>query len=520
VPDGGLDRSGVDLPGAPTISYRAILELASDPILIRDLQGRFVDVNEAAYRNLGYTREEFLALRLEDVAPPDVNPGRDQRIARLTAGETIVEIRRLRRRDGTLIEVENSSQLLPGGLILTIARDLTEWRRREEQLREAQKMEAVGRLAGGIAHDFNNLLAAVQGFAELIGLDAVPGGDTQQMSEEIVRAAGRGKALADRLLTFARQRGEEPVVVDLGELTARASALFGQAADERVTLSLDLALDRLPVLVDPVQLEQALINLVINAHDAIPGTGSIVVSTRFEAVRPGHRAADAGLTPGAYARLSVADTGAGIAPEITPRLFEPFFTTKPLSRGAGLGLSIVYSVVAAAGGRVLVESVPGAGARFDVFLPLAVGETPGAGDAEPPVASAGDASGPLRVSRLLVVDDEPMILTIVERVLTQAGHTVVTASSAEAALEIVDGGFRPTVLVTDVLLPAMSGLGLAAALRDRMPGMPVVFVSGYEGNGVPGETAREAGLFLQKPFRADELVASVLAALAGATAMA
>ena len=628
-PRGGAARRGV-----PPISYRAILELASDPISIRDEDGWFIDANEAAQRMLGYTHEEYLSLHVTDIAPPEANPGLDARMVRLKAGATIVGVRHLRRKDGTLVEGENSSQLLPGGLILTISRDLTERRRQdeerqrlvtavdqtaeaiamvdtngvvtwvnpafarlhgvaaheiagrdpseffhpiapddtssteitaamaagepwagwvrrrrsdgrlvdldlsispihgedgrvvgwveigrdvgreralEEQLRQAQKMEAVGRLAGGIAHDFNNLLAAVSGFAELIRGDAAPGGELDEMSGEIMQAAERGKSLAARLLAFARPRGDEPAAVDLGRLVEGAAPILGQVADERAKLTLDLAREPLPVFVDPVLLEQALLNLVINSRDAIAGMGAIVVSTRPEAVGAGHRAAEAGLAPGAYARLSVADTGTGIAPEAIPRLFEPFFSTKPQNRGTGLGLSIVYSVVTAAGGRVLVDSAPGAGARFDVFLPLVEAAELEAEDRTAAVPPVAPGAGPL-----LVVDDEPMILAIVERMLTKAGHEVVTAASAEAALEMVDGGvIRPAVLVTDVLLPAMSGLALAAELRGRLPGLPVLFISGYEGDRVAGESAHEAGLYLQKPFRAADLIRWVSAALDG-----
>ena len=624
--------------GGSGISYRAILDLASDAITIRDVDGWFVDINEAAHRMLGYTREEYLTLHVTDIVPPETNPGLDSRIARMRDGETVVGVRRMRRKDGTLIESENSSQILPSGLILTISRDLTTRRRQdeerqrlvaavdqtaesiamlnadgvvtwvnpafarfhgvtadeiagrrpsdfvhavapddtasaeiaaamaagepwagwvrrrqadgriveldlsispiraetgqvvgwveigrdvgreralEEQLQQAQKMEAIGRLAGGIAHDFNNLLAAVSGFAELIHADAEPGGEAREMSREIVRAADRGKALAAQLLTFARQRSDEPVVVDLGRLVQDAAPLLEQVTDERARLSLDLAQDRLPVLVDPMRVEQALLNLVINARDAIAGDGAIVVSTCLETVSRGHRAADAGMALGTCARLSVADTGAGIAPEAIPHLFEPFFTTKPLNRGTGLGLSIVYSVVTAAGGLVLVDSRPGAGARFDLFLPLALAvatET-----AEPPAAVPSATAG---AGQLLVVDDEPTVLTVVERMLTRAGHRVVTAGSAEAALELVAGGLRPALLVTDILLPSMNGLGLAAALRDQLPGLPVLFISGFEGDRVAGESAREAGLFLQKPFRTDELIRSVSAALEGAAVRA
>jgi two-component system, cell cycle sensor histidine kinase and response regulator CckA len=605
--------------------------MASDPISIRDADGWFVEVNEAAARTLGYTHDEYLRLHVTDIAPPDLNPGQPHRLERLRAGETVVSVRKLRHRDGTVLEAENSSQLLANGYVFTISRDLTERRRQdaerqrlltavdqtaesiavvgadgivswvnpafcrlhgitleeiagrrpleivgavdpddptraevesalaagepwsgrvrrrctdgrivdlsisispirgekgrvvawveigrdigrevalEEQLRQAQNMETVGRLAGGIAHDFNNVLAAIRGFAELIHIDAPPGGEAHEMSGEIVRAADRGKALAARLLTFARHRPEEPVVVDLVRVVRESVPLLTQVCDERARVSFDLPPERVAVRVDPAQLEQALVNLVINARDAIAESGTIMVSVRREEVRPGDPATGTGLVPGSYSVLTVADSGAGIAPEALPHLFEPFFTTKPTGSGTGLGLSIVYSVVTAAGGRILVESAPGSGARFGIYLPSTVEDVQLETGAPHPGANDGG-----RPEVILVVDDEPTILALVHRMLERAGHRVAIAASAEAALQLLDETeLRPGLLLSDIRLPGLSGIDLADAVRERLPGLPVVLMSGYEGDHFTPSTAPDLGRFLHKPFQSHELIAAVAAA--------
>ncbi len=490
---------------------QALVEVSPDPTLVV-VDGAIVFANAAALALFGARHlQDLLSRGLVDERFVSEQSGPlAERMERLLAdggmhGPAKLEYRRL---DGTIGVAEAVwSRFRHEGqpAVLLVTRDVTDRVRLEEQLRQAQKMEAVGRLAGGVAHDFNNLLVAISGYAELSLMATKPDDELHGFMSEILRAADRASLLTQRLLTFSRQQPPSSEIVDLNEVIRSLDPMLRQITDERTRLVVRLAAEPAFVRLDGALIEQSVLNLLINARDAMPNRGTVVISVGFRVLDADSQAIRPSLPPGRYARLSVTDTGEGIAPEHLPHLFEPFFTTKPAHKGTGLGLSIVYSVVTGAGGTVLVDSTPGQGTRFDLLFPLS--DAPS--EAASPVGNEID-DGLRGSERLLVVEDEPAIRRLVERVLTRRGYRVRVAASAEEALDIAQDEPPPALLLTDVLLPAMSGPELADVLRARMPSLGVLFVSGYSADRLAPDGQFDPGTaFLAKPFSSDELARSV-----------
>ena len=514
LPDGRLhaivrDISARKAAEAERDRLAAAVEQATDFILMTDAGGRILYVNRAFTGITGFAGPEVLGRSVRDVLrsgqePAEVYAAMDGAWDR---GEPwsghVVD----RRSDGRLIDVD--AVITPmrdetGAIIgaVEVGRDVSHERALEAQLRQAQKMEAVGRLAGGVAHDFNNLLAAMRGYAELGHQGTQPGDELHEYSSEILKAADRAKVLTQRLLTFARHQPETPAVVDMRDVVGGLVPMLRQIVDERTRLTLELASEPAHVHLDAALLEQAVLNLVINARDAIPAQGTIGVTVHLEEVQAGDRPARQGVGPGRYAVISVSDSGQGIAPEHLPLLFEPFFTTKPTSKGTGLGLSIVYAVVTGAGGHILVDSQLGEGSRFDLFFPIAAAPARGP---DPTPRTSDD--GPAAMESVLLVEDEEAVRSFVARVLARRGYRVTQTGSAEEALELVGNGVRPALLVTDVLLPTASGPELAENLRLKIPELAVLFISGYEADRLAPDGRFGPGVaFLAKPFASDELL--------------
>jgi signal transduction histidine kinase len=368
-------------------------------------------------------------------------------------------------------------------------------RRTEEQLRHVQKMEAIGRLAGGVAHDFNNLLTAILGYSELVLSEMPADGVGRPDIEEIRNAGQRAAGLTRQLLAFSRQQVLEPRVVRLNDVVANVEKLLRRVIGEDVALRVDLDPELQPVRVDPGQIEQVLINLAVNARDAMPSGGHLSVQTFSRLLAQPLLVQDVVLPPGSYAFVAVTDTGTGMPPEIVARIFEPFFTTKEPGKGTGLGLSTVYGIVRQTGGAIIVDSRPGRGTEFGIYLPCADAALEVEPEIQPPASVGGSET-------VLVVDDEPGIRALVRRALEPRGYRVLQAADGVEAFSILRqyaGAIH--LLITDIVMPAMGGRELVTRLSEVRDGIPVLFLSGYPASSHDDFTIpHRAQALLMKPF--------------------
>jgi hypothetical protein len=364
-------------------------------------------------------------------------------------------------------------------------------RESEERLRQAERLDSLGKLAGGIAHDFNNILAVISGYAAMLTEELEPGHPARPDAEAIDQAAARGSGLTRQLLIFSRLEPSRPETLDLNVVAADLQRLLARTLGEDIELSTVLGADLPPILMDRSKLEQVLMNAVMNSRAAMPNGGRLTITTGPDA-------------DPAFVCLTISDTGCGMTPEVAARAFEPFFTTKGRGNGTGLGLATAYGVVADAGGTIALESEPGRGTVVRVSLPAASAETVTA----PPVPSLPVAGGGRRI---LVVEDEDGVRDIVCRILTRSGYEVRSAADPQTALKLCqEGQFEMDALLTDVIMPGMSGTQLAAELWRTRPGLPVLFMSGYTSGPAPGGQALPAEApLLHKPFQTDQLLAAL-----------
>jgi two-component system, cell cycle sensor histidine kinase and response regulator CckA len=487
--------------------YRMLFEQSKDAIFIRAADGRITEVNPAGVQLLGYGSAEEIVGRLdvEFYAHPDERQARHERL--FERGFVKDQPLELRRRDGAVVPVlftEAAVHDEHGELhsVRMSAHDMTEVRRLEEEFRHAQKMEAVGRLAGGVAHDFNNLLTALHTSAYL-GSKLLPAEHPVQESFREIEEAGRRAAdLTRQLLVFARRQMVTPKVVDLGELILNLTKLLRRLIGEDIELVTRTVSGSARVRVDSGLMEQVLVNLSVNARDAMPHGGRLVIETS-EAVVGNGKAADVSLPAGTYVVLSLHDDGCGMSEEVKAHLFEPFFTTKEVGKGTGLGLATCYGIVSQIGGQIVVDSQIGIGTTFHVYLPRVEDQ---------PTSTAADRS--LEVPRgsetILLVEDESSVRSLVARLLRETGYRVVEVASGEAALGAVerDGGADIAVLVTDIVMPGASGRQIASLVRRIRPALPVLLISGYTDTVVVED--ENAGIaFLQKPFSPDGLARKI-----------
>ncbi len=497
----------------------AILDTTSAILLVIDREGRIVRFNRACEEVSGYPAEEIGGRPVW--AFLDV-PEEQDSIRRATAaaraghcpprGETW-----LRTKSGALRRIAWSNAILRDhrgqpAYLISFGIDLTEQRMLREQLLHSQKMEAMGRLAGGVAHDFNNLLTAISGFAELVVDTLAPEDPRRSDMDEIQKAAERAACLTRQLLAFSRKQVIQPQVLDLNNVVRGLELMLRRLLREDVQLVLDLAPSCGAVRMDRGQLEQVVINLAINARDAMPRGGRLTVSSTT-LIHPG-RSHDlrTPLEPGTYTRLSISDTGHGIHAADLPHIFEPFFTTKQAGKGTGLGLSTVYGIVTQAGGGIGVESGEGAGATFHIYFPVAGAvPLPEAAD-KPTFREAAQGS-----ETVLLVEDEAEVREVIRRVLARAGYRVVTAAGGEEAVARgAELGGRIHLLLTDIVMPGMFGPQLYQSLSRQCPGLRVLYISGHTHEEsirnleIPADAA-----FLQKPFAPDLLVRRVREVLAG-----
>ena len=399
----------------------------------------------------------------------------------------------------------------PGWVIWSgVIVDITERQRLEDELRQAQKMESLGRLAGGVAHDFNNLLTLVQGYAEMLNRQLGEGDALSGPVGEIQHAAARASALTRQLLAVSRRQVLQPREVNLGELVREMERMLQRVIGDDVVVRFESGPGTGLVRADPGQLEQVLLNLAVNARDAMPKGGTLTLQTRVATIAPGRAEPGArGVPPGEYMLLRVTDTGTGMSRETQSMIFEPFFTTKPVGEGTGLGLSTVYGIVQQSNGYITVESALGKGSSFGIFLPRLSGQEEEPAGPPPPARPATPRARP--GTTVLVVEDDDGVRQLTRRVLDQCGYTVVEARSGAEALELLGRGESPiAAMVSDMMMPGMSGIELATVVRRRWPGLPVLFLSGYTGADVA-----DAGLhgplqqFLQKPYSPDALAAAM-----------
>ena len=386
-----------------------------------------------------------------------------------------------------------------------LVEDITERKLLEAQFRQAQKMEAVGRLAGGIAHDFNNLLTAILGSAELLLDTLAPEAPEREDLEEIRKAAKRAGELTRQLLAFSRQQVLAPQVLDLNVLVANMEKLLRRLIGEDIELRTALARDLEAVKADSSQLEQVIVNLAVNSRDAMPQGGRLTIETANVELDQAYAEQHFPAQPGSYVLLAVSDTGTGMDAATMSRIFEPFFTTKETGKGTGLGLATVYGVVKQSGGYIWVYSEPGQGTSFKVYLPR-VTEAP-----QPAPAAPTRAAALMGSETVLLVEDDEMVRNLARRMLEARGYTVLSASRGEDALGVVERHDGPIdLLVTDVVMPGMSGRSVAQRLLGLRPGLKVLYLSGYTDDAIVRHGMLEPGIaFLQKPFSADALARKV-----------
>ena len=499
--------------------YRLLFERIHDAIYVCELpgedgQGMVLEANQAASQRLGLSREELLRTRVLEVHPPQVHEGCRQAEALLRDDGVLVFETTERCKDGRLIPVEVSAHLIDMGgrpAALTVSRDISERKRMEQQLLEATRLDAIGRLAGGVAHDFNNLLVVILSGAGAI-LDALPQGHPQRLEAQQIADAGQRAALLTRqLLTYARRSVVRPVPHDLNATVGQMADLLGRLLGERVTIRLGLAPRLGLVVADPAGLQQVVMNLAINARDSMPGGGVVAIETA-EVDLPGLAPGD---SPRPFLVLTVTDDGHGMTPEVRARLFEPFFTTKAEGRGTGLGLATARQITAQAGGHIEVASEPGKGTRFSVFLPRVSAAASSKAAAE--AASVRSSHRALTGLTVLLVEDAPEVLRATSHVLEAAGCRVLAFGDPLEALRLVRR--EPDcaeLLVTDVVMPGMNGTELADGIHLIRPDLPVVFVSGYAADHLGQASPLRAGFhFVQKPFEATALLGAVASARSG-----
>jgi len=381
--------------------------------------------------------------------------------------------------------------------------DLTDRRNLEQQLLQAQKMESIGRLAGGVAHDFNNLLTVISGTTEVVMAELPEGSRHRADLAEVRRASQRAAELTQQLLAFSRKQVFRPQVLNLDSTLKDSERMLRRMMGEDVTLVVRAGQGVGHVRVDPTQLQQVLLNLVVNARDAMPQGGRLVLETSTETISPIDTLKHPGLQPGEYVVLTVTDTGVGMDEATRRHVFEPFFTTKAPGHGTGLGLATVYGIVQQSGGSIEVDSTPGSGARFVIYLPRVQGEEAAGDDPSPSRPGAGSET-------VLVVEDEPAVRELVVRTLSGTGYKVLVADSASDALRI-GASHRACIdlLLTDVVMPGMHGPALAAEIAALCPRAKVLYMSGYANTRVPEGDEPGAGSLLMKPFTLDALIRTV-----------
>lgn len=480
--------------------------------LFRAMQdGRFVyeDLNRATERAYGLTYDQVIGRTVEDILGPEqaqlplrlmracIATGENQRYVahRTLAGQTrTIDVMFV------LVPVKEGDD----PFIMATARDITEHETREERLRQSQKIEALGQLTGGVAHDFNNLLTAIVGNLELIGLSLPANAAATRHLHAALRAAANGAKLTEQLLAFSRRQHLAPRSVDLNAIIAGMQELLTRTIGATVRVKTILEPELWPAMVDPTQIEVAILNLAINARDAMPRGGTLIIETAN--LSGGDGAVPAELGAQDCIRIAVCDTGIGMSEEVARAAIEPFFTTKAPGKGSGLGLSQVYGMARQSNGALEIESRPGAGTAVHIYLPRAVAE------AEDAAAHPSRMRRPVANGRILVVDDDPAVREVTSSMLRQSGYEVTEVDCGDAALGALARGESYDLLVVDVVMPGLTGTETVRRARERWPGLRVLYVTGYTPAEGSDSTIGDAPV-IKKPFRLGELCAAVTGAM-------
>lgn len=475
-----------------------VVERAADGFFLSDSDGRIRELNPSVERLSGRDREGLLGQDLEELLCTGEPGGFHAELDRLLeASPSVLLEAALLTSDGARVPVEISAQRLPDGGVQGVVRDISGRRDLEEQLRISQRIESIGRLAGGIAHDFNNLITVISGHTDLL-LATIPDGNVlREDLHEIRAAATRAAGLTRQLLAFSRRQVFELRNLDLNEVVEGTQGMLRRIIGEDVEFVFVPSTSLGAVRGDPAQLEQVLMNLVVNARDAMPRGGELLIRTSNVELDDEFVRRNLGSHPGRHVLLEVRDTGEGMPAEVAERVFEPFFTTKGPGKGTGLGLAMVYGIVKQSDGYIALETEPGVGTAVRLYFPMVPGPAQGLGEVgEGPVGLVHGSE------TILLVEDEEMVRGLARRILEALDYRVVEAGDATEAMERArEMGNEVDLLLTDVVMPRISGRQLAESLRDERPSLPVLFMSGYTDDALMQHGALSPGQgFLQKPF--------------------
>lgn len=483
--------------------FRALIENAIDLIGVLDASGTILYASPSTTKALGYPSGSGIGRHFLEFVPSEQIPMVQeafQHALRQPGVSIHVPEFHVRHLNGSvrMFEAYTTNLLHDPAVngIVVNCHDITERKRLEEQLLHAQKMESIGRLAGGIAHDFNNLLTAILGYAELSREELHPDNSVYNNIQQIEQAVERAAALTRQLLAFARRQVIEPRVLNINDLIMGLEPILRRLLHENITLAVRLRPHLWAVQADSGQIEQALINLVVNARDAMPEGGTLHIETDNVTLRAEIAALDSAITPGDYVVLAVSDTGVGMEEAVRERIFEPFFTTKPQGKGSGMGLATVYGIIRQSGGHIQVSSAPGNGTTFKLYLRRVLAPVE-----EAPVSPS--ARAPIRGNEtILLAEDEPQVRAIAARLLREWGYIVLEARDGLEALRATQPPSRPIqLLITDMMMPNLGGVPLAEQLRQTHPGLKVLYISGYADSALSENGwLRPDMAYLQKPF--------------------
>jgi PAS domain S-box-containing protein len=490
--------------------YRDIVENAHDFIYSHDLKGNYTSINNAGEQITGYTREETLTMNfVQTVAPGFVEKAREMIAGKLAGEKGAAYDLEIVAKDGRRIALEINTKLVfrdgaPVGVQGT-ARDVTERKELEEQLRQSQKMEAIGRLAGGIAHDFNNLLTAITGYSEL-SMQRLADEDPLYCNlQEIKKAGDRAAALTRQLLAFSRKQVLQPKVLDLNLVVSDMEKMLTRLIGENIELCTLLDPKLASIKVDPGQIEQIIMNLAVNARDAMPQGGKVTIETRNVLVDDEYARKHIAVTPGPFVMLAVSDSGCGIDAQTQSRIFEPFFTTKEVGKGTGLGLSTVYGIVTQSGGNIWVYSEVGQGTTFTIYLPRTEESL------QTYKRESVNERGLRGTETILITEDDEVVRKLACQVLRMQGYQLLEAADGDEALLLCESHLAPiNLLITDVIMPGMSGPELANRLTELRPETKLLLMSGYTDSAIVHHEVFDGGAnFIQKPFSTEALAIKV-----------
>jgi two-component system cell cycle sensor histidine kinase/response regulator CckA len=496
-----------DVKIAAAARYQHLFDANPTPMWTYDLESlRFLDVNEAAISHYGYTRNEFLAQTIKDISRPEDVPALLKRLQRGESAGDAQGVWKHRIKDGSLIDVELRQRLLDldGRRIgLISANDVTERLVLEQQLRQSQKFEAIGSLAGGIAHDFNNLLNVIGGYSELILTRVAANDFVHPMATQISSSVDRAASLTRQLLAFSRKQVLEPDILSLNDICRDVGQMLQRLIGENIELITNYEPGLWPMKADRSQLEQVLLNLAVNARDAMPAGGRLIIETANVELDEDYERRHASHRAGSYVLLTVSDTGEGMTPEVQSHIFEPFFTTKERDKGTGLGLATVYGIVKQSGGFIYVYSEPGHGSTFKVYLPRVEGPLTAKQPSSPATMAKGSET-------ILLVEDQADLRAVARTILESAGYTVLEAATRAEARAVAESPGRAIhLLITDMVLTDGNGRDVARQVVDSHPNIRVLYVSGYADDVVIRGIPEQGFHFLQKPFSLRALLTKV-----------